>query len=482
MEDKLKQEVKLIFVLVIFYTGALQAANVIGYFTNWGIYGDNPYTARDIPYQNLTHIQYAFFKPEADGKISSFDEYADEMILLGEKVWSPKEHHDSTTSLVYLAHKNNVKVMASIGGWTGSENFPALAGSAVTRSKFCSNVRALIKQYGFDGVDIDWEYPCYTVHGGTSEDDQNFVLLLAELRDTLDAMDGDKKLITLAVSGGSYHGKNFLVEQFNNDVDYISIMTYDYTGEWSTHAWHNSPLYDYGSDENWSLDRAMKYYLQRGVPASKLNIGMAFYGKSFTGCQGPNQSFTGLGETSGSIDYSMLVSKIESGEYTRYWDETAMVPYCLSSTNEYCSFDDTMSIGMKAKYCLENGFGGTIIWELKAGRLSDGTQPLLNTAASILMSKVSVKNNRFGTVGNMEVVQMVNSMSGPVFLLKNEESKDIAFTVYDLSGKTVLKGESFLQANHQFSIPGIQVLHCGKYLLGIDTDNKKYKTRFSIVK
>ena len=68
------------------------------------------------------------------------------------------------------------------------------------------------------------------------------MLLLAQLRDTLDAMQGDKKLITLAIAGGSYHGKNFLVEQFLPDVDYISIMTYDYTGEWSTHAWHNSPL------------------------------------------------------------------------------------------------------------------------------------------------------------------------------------------------------------------------------------------------
>lgn len=477
----MKPEMKAVFVLVTFYAVTLQAANVIGYFTNWGIYGDQPYTARDIPYQNLTHIQYAFFKPEADGKITSFDEYADEQILLGEMVWSPKEYHDSTTSLVYLAHKNNVKVLASIGGWTGSENFPALAGSAVTRSNFCSNVCALIDQYDFDGIDIDWEFPCYTEHGGTAADAQNFVLLLAELRDSLDAMSGDKKLITLAISGGSYHGKNFLVEQFHSDVDYISIMTYDYTGEWSTNAWHNSPLYDYGSDDNWSLNKAMQYYLQRGVPASKLNIGMAFYGKSFTGCQGPNQSFTGAGQS--SIDYSVLVSKLESGEYTRYWDETAMVPYCLSSTNEYCSFDDTLSIGLKAKYCMENGFGGAIIWELKAGRLSDGTQPLLGTAASILLPGVSVKKEILRTMDKLEGLQVTYYMSGPRFKLKTEGLKDISFAIYELTGRSVLKGNSFSRAaNHQFSIPGIETLHCGKYLLRIDTGDKKYLTRFSVVK
>lgn len=477
----MKPGMKAVFVLVTFYAVTLQAANVIGYFTNWGIYGEQPYTARDIPYKNLTHIQYAFLKPESDGRVTSFDEYADEQILLGEMVWSPKEYHDSTTSLIYLAHKNNVKVLASIGGWTGSDNFPALAGSAATRSNFCSNVRALVEQYGFDGVDIDWEFPCYEEHGGTANDAQNFVLLLAELRDTLDAMSGDKKLITLAIPGGSYHGKNFLVEQFHHDVDYISIMTYDYTGEWSTYAWHNSPLYDYGSDENWSLNRAMEYYLQRGVPASKLNIGMAFYGKSFTGCQGPNQPFTGSGQS--SINYSVLVSKIESGEYTRYWDETAMVPYCLSSTNEYFSFDDTLSIGLKAEYCMEKGFGGAIIWELKAGRLSDGTQPLLSTAASILMSGVSVKNEKPRTMDNLEALQVIYCTSGPRFRLRTEESKGISFAIYELSGRTVLKGNIFSStANYQFSIPGTETLHCGKYLLRIDTGDKKYHTRFSIIK
>ncbi len=471
----------IIFFTVVFFTGVLQAANVIGYFTNWGIYGDQPYTARDVQYQNLTHIQYAFFKPEADGRISSFDEYADEQILLGEMVRSPAEYHDSTTSLIYLAHKNNVKVLASIGGWTGSSDFPSLAGSAVSRSNFCSNARALIERYNFDGIDIDWEYPCYEVHGGTAADAQNFVLLIAELRDTLDAMGGDRKLITLAIAGGSYHGRNFLVEQFHSDVDYISIMTYDYTGGWDTHAWHNSPLYDYGSDENWSLSRAMQYYLQRGVPASKLNIGMAFYGKSFAGCQGPNQSFTS--EASGSVNYSVLISKIESGEYIRYWDETAMVPYCLSSKNEYCSFDDTVSIGLKAKYCLENGFGGAIIWELKAGTLPDGMQPLLSTAAAILMSSVSVKKDKYRAVNNLESIQVVNSMSGPKIRFKSQGPKGIGYAVYELSGRAVLKGERLFHAdNHLFSIPGMETLHCGKYLLRIGAGDKKYKAGFCIVK
>ncbi len=476
---------KVIFIVFIIWVTGVHGANIIGYFTNWGIYGDQPYTASDVPYQKLTHIQYAFFKPEANGEISSFDDYADEQILLGEMIWSPTQHRDSTTSLIYLAHKNKVKVLASVGGWTGSSNFPSLAGSAISRSNFCSKARALIERYSFDGIDIDWEYPCYTEHNGTADDARNFVLLLAELRDTLDAMDGDKKLITLAIAGGSFHGKDFLVEQFHPDVDFISVMTYDYTGEWGSYAWHNSPLYDYGLNDNWSLSRAMDYYLQRGVPSSKLNIGLAFYGKSFAGCEGPNQPFTGPGEISGSIDYSTIDRKIQSGEYVRYWDDKAKVPYCLSSENEYCSFDDTVSIGLKSQYCLDKGFGGVIIWELKAGRLADGSQPLLNTVAEKLLSKVAVRKIEYTKSGRLEKLQVVNSRTGHLKVRFNGgyRADEISFKIYTLSGGFVFGTKGRCGGGcTEFQLPDVRLFLSGKYLLRINDGEEKYQTMFTIIK
>lgn len=464
----MKLTVVIFVAAVILFSNSLRAANVIGYFANWGIYGSNPYTAEKVPYTKLTHIQYAFFNPEANGDISSFDYDADEQILLGKKIWTPVEHYDSTTSLVYLAHKNNAKILASIGGWTGSSGFPALAGSAVSRSKFCSNVRGLINKYDFDGFDIDWEFPCFADHNGTPDDAMNFVLLLSELRDTINTISGEKKLITLAIPGGSYHGKNFLVEQFQANVDYISIMTYDYTGKWGSLAWHSSPLYDYGSSDNWSLDRAMKYYTERGVPVSKLNIGMAFYGKTLSGCEGPNKPFTGAGEESGSLDYSVISEKIKNGVYTRYWDEGAMVPYCLSSNNEYCSYDDTTSIRLKSEYCVNNGYAGAIIWELKAGTINDGTQPLLDAASRVLLANVPVIKSNKAPLNHQGITHVKILHSAVNFTLSKPSA--ISVSVFNVSGKLLLKvNKIYSSGEHKISLNNLNNTGSSMYLVKLSS-------------
>ncbi|NLP01078.1 MAG: glycoside hydrolase family 18 protein [Fibrobacter sp.] len=464
------------------------AANVVAYFINWGIYGDNPYTPLDVPYDKLTHIQYAFFEPQTNGDISSFDEYADEVVLLGQKIWYPVETCDSTTSLVYLAHQHNVKVLPSIGGWTGSGNFPALAGSAASRSNFCSKARALIEQYNFDGIDIDWEYPCFSEHNGTPQDAQNFVTLLSELRDTLDLMSGERKLITLAIAAGPYHGKNFLVEQFYPDVDYISIMTYDYTGAWGQElAWINSPLYDYGSEDNWSISRSMEYYVSRGVPASRLNIGMAFYGRTFAGCAGPNKTYAGAGAGEqgepGMMYYSTIVENLQNGTYSRYWDETAKAPYCLSTTGEYCTYDDTASIRIKAQYCVDNGFAGAIIWELKAGTLADGSQPLLSTASGILKSQVSAGKKKNGGPGNLVLEPSVGAKDGySIVRFSLANPAHVAFSVYDMGGRTLWKkGNLYRSGFQEFALPGTAV-SAGRYLLNISSGMQSFIVSFCVLK
>lgn len=476
-------KIVMIFLNLFVNVHCLIAANVIGYFTNWGIYGDQPYTAMDVPYKYLTHIQYAFFKPEINGDISSFDTYADEKILLGEMVLKPVQYRDSTKSLIYLAHKNHVKVLASIGGWTGSSNFPSMAAAAVSRSKFCSKAIELIKQYDFDGIDIDWEYPCFAQHNGTPDDASNFVSLLKELRDSLGAMPGEKKLITLAIAGESSHGKNFLVEQFYKYVDFISIMTYNYTGAWGDYAWHSSPLYDYGAEDNWALNRAMQYYKERGIPSSKLNIGLAFYGKTFSGCLGPNKPFSGPGEDSGSLDYSVISSKIQNGVYTRYWDDDAMVPYCLSSENEYCSYDDTVSIRLKGQYCIDNGFAGAIIWELKCGRLTDGSQPLLYAAAGVLMAETANRKKAFQITENLKTIQVRNCSYGPIIRLANRKSTEVCLGLYEISGKTIFEIiRRYDAGNREVKFPETEMLHCGNYILKINNGIEKYSGLLNIIR
>ncbi|HEX2958887.1 MAG TPA: glycosyl hydrolase family 18 protein [Chitinispirillaceae bacterium] len=457
-------------VILCFSVAELSAENIFGYFTNWGIY-NKPYTALDIPYEKLTHILYAFFLPDTSGIILSSDQSADEKIL--------SAPDDSTKSLVYLAHQNGVKVLPSIGGWDGSSNFPALAGSAQARSLFCSSVRALIEKYRFDGIDIDWEYPGYTEHNGTVQDAENFVLLLAELRDTLKAIDGEQ-LLTLAIAGSSYYGQNFIVERFVDYVDYISIMTYDYTGIWNTTSWHNSPLYSYGTADNWSLHKAMEYYTSRGVPKNKLNIGMAFHGQTFATCTGPGTSHGGAGSgeqgQSGVLTYSTIDKNIKSGLYTRHWDSLAGVPYCLSNTGEYCTYDDPISIGMKAEYCKKNGFGGTILWELKAGCASDSSQPLLDAVSSVLLPPAGYAFDKKKPPVISKLL-IYNRMSGVEIV--DQSSEFIACSIYDMRGCKVFSGTE-KKYNNKFTISfnGMNRLHSGNYILQVTTHNGVYRTMY----
>jgi len=141
-----------------------------------------------IDYTKYTIINYAFFQPQPDGRVTGWDAWADENLLLGEINWStvPPSYYPNT-SLVDMAHNNGVEVLVSIGGWTLSDNFTAIAADPANRALFAQSCVDLIAFYNLDGVDIDWEYPGYEPHGGSTADKVNFTLLMQKIRDAIDA-------------------------------------------------------------------------------------------------------------------------------------------------------------------------------------------------------------------------------------------------------------------------------------------------------
>ena len=155
------------FTLILSLSALVQAKEIIGYYPRWQWHDRadlvNPET---IPYDKLTILTYAFFDPQTDGSIGSNDPLADSQLLEGER------------SLITLAHQNNTRTIASIGGWKGSFNFPELAANSDTRQRFADACIGLIERYGFDGIDIDWEWPGYQPHNGTVQDRENFTRLL----------------------------------------------------------------------------------------------------------------------------------------------------------------------------------------------------------------------------------------------------------------------------------------------------------------
>jgi GH18 family chitinase len=219
-------------------TGALEspalATRVVGYFPTWA--GD----VNAIAYDKLTHINYAFALPTAQGGLTG--------VSSGDARLS---------SLVSAAHARGVKVLIAVGGWNDGNDsaFEQMAANAGARTNFVNTLVSFVNAAGLDGVDIDWEYP----EPGASA--QNFAALARELGS---AMHSRGKLLTAAVVANGHYGDGIPTAAFA-DLDFLNIMAYDGGQPHST--------YDYAV-------QSLNYWVGRGLPRSKAVLGVPFYGRS----------------------------------------------------------------------------------------------------------------------------------------------------------------------------------------------------------
>lgn len=184
-----------------------------------------------IAYDKLTHINYAFLLPNADG---TFQPLANG--------WKLKQ-------IVTDAHAANVQVLISVGGWGWEKEFEAMAADSATRAAFVDNLSNLVAEYDLDGADVDWEYPL------PGESAQNYLALLAALRERM-----PQKLLTTAVVSHGANGDGIPSESFAL-FDFINVMTYD------------GP--DHGTMAQFQL--GLDYWSQRGLPPEKTVMGIPFY-------------------------------------------------------------------------------------------------------------------------------------------------------------------------------------------------------------
>jgi len=332
---------------------------VIGYVTGYsGLVNPDQINA-----QKLTHINYAFVN------IKNNQAYLD----------NAKRDSTNFVRLNSLKLKNpSLQILISIGGWSWSENFSNAVLTDSLRKGFAKSSVDIIRKYQLDGVDIDWEYPGMPGEEGNvyrPEDKQNFTLMFKELRKELDILEketGKKKLLTTATGGFASFLNNTEMGEAAKYLDYVNLMTYDYYS--SKQAKHHTNLFDskaYPSDN--SADKAIKAYIAAGVPASKIVMGIAFYGRNLLLKATANK---GIGDTilssanSYGKGYTFLKdSLLNKKGFVAYQDEDAKAPYLFNpQTKTFISYDDEWSVDHKCQYVLKHQLGGVMFWEYSSDR------------------------------------------------------------------------------------------------------------------
>lgn len=367
--------------LLVFATvGAADDARIVGYYSSWSIYARD-YQVAEIPAAELTHVVYAFANISDTGECVLGDSVADVLNPYPNDGNLPVRGNFRQLQILKEQHPA-LRTLISVGGWTWSGRFSDVALTAASRQHFAASCVAFMRQYGFDGIDIDWEYP---VGGGLPEnvtrpeDKQNYTLLLAELRGQLDAqgiVDGRSYLLVIATSAAPANYANLELDQIPAFVDWIDVMAYDFYGSWSPITHLHALLFAPPDDPPWvsndlSGDAALRAYQAAGVPAAKLVLGLPFYGHGWKGVpyirNGLFQSHTGVPPGTyedGVFDYRDLHDNY-LGHFGRYWHAQAMAPWLYDPlTQIMISYEDPESIAAKTAYVDAGQLGGIMFWEL----------------------------------------------------------------------------------------------------------------------
>lgn len=364
---------------------------IVGYFTNWSQYRTGcKFTAADVNPGLLTHINYAFAKvdPGPGGKAKpKFGLAAYDKTDLG-----PNGQYAQINAL--KKKSPGLKTELSIGGWSHNEGpemswlFTTMAEKPESRAEFIKASIDYVRAHDFDGIDIDWEYPADPTRGGRSVDTVNFTALLKEFRSAIDAeaksTGKDPLLLTIAAPAGlTLRGLD--LAKIHEPLDWINLMTYDYFGGWDVHTGHNAPAPRVGA----GVQGSVSIYMNFGVPAEKIVLGMATYGRSFADAEGakPGGLSKGNGpkgrctDALGMLSYFEVKELLDGGKLKPLWDEAAQVPYAYDASSKlWVSYDDERSFGKKMDFIDEKGLGGAMFWALDMDDYKNG-YPLIGAVA-----------------------------------------------------------------------------------------------------
>ena len=355
---------------------------VVGYFTNWGVYGRN-YHVKNIvtsgSAQELTHIVYAFGNVQ-NGQCTIGDSYADydRFYSAADSVdgvadtWDAGALRGNFNQLRKLKQQYpNIKIVWSFGGWTWSGGFGQAAQNPTAFADSCYRLVNDARWAGvFDGIDIDWEYPNACGLTCDSSGSGAYPALMSALRQRF-----GNQLVTSAITADGNPGGKIDVggyDQAAQYVDFYMVMTYDYFGAWAPGGptAPNAPLTNYAGIPTAGFygENAINRLISRGVSPGKLLLGVPFYGRGWTGVtqSAPGGSASGAAPGTyeqGIEDYKVLVSRCPA---TATVAGTAYA-HC---GNQWWSYDTPATAAAKAAWADSRGLAGTFFWELSGDTAS----------------------------------------------------------------------------------------------------------------
>ncbi|ESO85832.1 hypothetical protein LOTGIDRAFT_167812 [Lottia gigantea] len=393
--------VSILIAFAVYYQGTeaqVQAPRIVCYYTNWAQYrtGGGQFLPTDINAEMCSHVVYAHAGINLNYSIRSTE-------------WNDLPSDNSPgmyPQIISLKNQNpELKVLLSVGGFALSPSFTFLVQSKLTRDIFIVSALRYLREWGFDGIDIMWEYP--TRRGSKLDDRQKFTSFIEELRDAINSEAIVTKLQPLILSASVSAAKMVIDDAYDivdivEAVDFVNIMSYDFTGHWDGWTGHHAPLYqnpeEVGPFTFNNVNRSVLYWVEQGAPPYKVNVGMSPYARTYT-IESNNETVPGvrsvgpgragaITQEPGGLAYYEVCNIASDGEI--FWDEIQRVPYMVLD-DQWISFDNERSTLEKLEFIKRYDFGGVMLWNLPSddfiNSCGSGNFPMLTTIFEELVLK-----------------------------------------------------------------------------------------------
>ncbi|KAF2222118.1 hypothetical protein BDZ85DRAFT_239225 [Elsinoe ampelina] len=336
----------------------------IGYYETWA--NTRPCSSvspEDLNVDGLTHVNFAFvFFDPGTFQIIPMDSNAGSLLS---RFTAIKER------------KPGLQTWVSVGGWSFNDPgpyqkaFSDMAMTAANRRRFIDGLITFMETYGFDGMDLDWEYPTADDRGGRPEDQENFVLLSEDIRKAF----GTKYGYSITLPASYWYLQHFRLAEHQKYVNWFNLMSYDLHGVWDAASKFIGP-YVAPHTNITEIDQGLDLLWRAGVKPENVVLGQGLYGRSFTlsdptcNVSDGKCTFTGgakpgaCSQASGILNLQEIIDIIDEKGLEPTYDEPSGVKWINWDNDQWVSYDDEQTLNQKREFANSRCLGGMMLWAL----------------------------------------------------------------------------------------------------------------------